>query len=493
MELAGDLRRALDGLCAAGGRPEVRENGERLAGLDGVQYEVSAHGGAALLHLWSAQQSLVRRVVRVAEESQERVVLEVERLGFSRNARLEVVAGSGPRETRRAEREQFSSRLRRVLTDHFPDESVESLTTSADLHHSLSGSYARGLMRRGSTAHAILAASPGEDGATIDGILTFGLIWLQHSRDRARRCTVQGLRLFLPHRTAMTTAHRLAALAAPHEVELYEYDSIHWRVRRVALSGAGNLATWIVARREIEQAIAAALPLAQRIQKIAPDAIRVGVAAGTQEVTLRFRGIEFARWRQGEMWYGLGECQELLTPGRWAAVDALVRQLEIHRHPLASETKHRLYRAQPERWLETMVAADPARIDARLDARHLYTQVPAFSSGDRGIIDLLGATRDGRLAIVELKASEDIQLVMQAVDYWLRVRYHHEQDDFRRYGYFPDLPLNSKPPLLFLVAPGFRFHSSTEIVLRYLSPEIEIARIALAENWRQGLRVVLRQ
>ena len=90
--------------------------------------------------------------------------------------------------------------------------------------------------------------------------------------------------------------------------------------------------------------------------------------------------------------------------------------------------------------------------------------MPAFSSSDRGIIDLLGVTRDGRLVVLELKASEDIHLVMQAVDYWLRVRWHQNQDDFRRYGYFPDVPLLAKPPLLFLVAPGFRFHPSTDIV-----------------------------
>ena len=43
-------------------------------------------------------------------------------------------------------------------------------------------------------------------------------------------------------------------------------------------SDAGNLATWIVPRREIEQAIAAALPVAERIRRLAPDAIRIGVA-----------------------------------------------------------------------------------------------------------------------------------------------------------------------------------------------------------------------
>jgi hypothetical protein len=339
----------------------------------------------------------------------------------------------------------------------------------------------------------VLGASPNEDSATIDGILTFGLIWLQLARDRARKYSVHGLRLFLPHRTSAITAHRMGALASPQEVELYEYEPPYWRVRRIARSGAGNPATWIVPRREIEQAIAAAMPLAERIRRLASEAIRVGVAPATQEVTLRFRGLEFARWRLGAMWYGLGDRQDVLSPEKWPALEALVRQLETHRHPLASDTKHRLYRAQPERWLETMVAADPARIDARLDPRHIYAQVPAFSSGDRGIIDLLGVTRDGRLAVLELKASEDIQLVVQAVDYWLRVRIHQDQDDFRRYGYFPETQLNAKAPLLFLVAPGFRFHPSIDIVLRYLSPEIEIARIALAEKWRRGLRVVFRQ
>src|SRR5665213_710373 len=423
MELAADVRRALDGVCSIG-PPEVRENGEWLAGLDGVQYEVSVQGDAALLHLWSAHQSLVRRVLRIGAESGDRVVLEVSRFGISKPAHLEFVAVGAPRETRRVQREQFSSRLRRILTDHFPDEAVESLTTSANLHHSISGSYTRGIVRRGSEAYAVLAASPDEDSATITGILTFGLIWLQHTRDRAQNYSVHGLRLFLPRGRSSVTAHRMAALASPQEVELYEYEPPYWRVRRIARSDAGNLATWIVARREIEQAIAAAVPLAERIRRLAPDAIRVGVAPASQDVTLRFRGMEFARWRMGAMWFGLGDHQKVLSPEKWSALEALVRQLETHRHPLASDTKHQLYRAQPERWLETMVAADPARIDARLDARHIHAQVPAFISGDRGIIDLLGVTRDGRLAVLALKASEDIHLAMQAVDYWLRVRWH---------------------------------------------------------------------
>src|SRR5271163_4960302 len=105
MELAAELRRALDGLCARG-VPEVRENGEWLAALDGVNYEVRAQGEAALLHLWSAQQTMVRRVVRVVEESRERVVVEVVRFGHSRHAQLEFVAAGASREPRRLDRSQ---------------------------------------------------------------------------------------------------------------------------------------------------------------------------------------------------------------------------------------------------------------------------------------------------------------------------------------------------------------------------------------------------
>src|SRR5271165_1310723 len=168
MELAAELERALAEVCAAGSA-EVHENGEWLAALDGLQYKVRSQGDGALLHLWGAQQSLVRRVVRVAEQSPERVVLEVSRFGRARSVKLEFLAAGAGHEDRRWGREQFRSRLHQLLTDRFPDEIVDSLATSPDLHHSISGSYTRGLMHRGSDAFAVMSAAPEEDAATIDG------------------------------------------------------------------------------------------------------------------------------------------------------------------------------------------------------------------------------------------------------------------------------------------------------------------------------------
>jgi hypothetical protein len=171
----------------------------------------------------------------------------------------------------------------------------------------------------------------------------------------------------------------------------------------------------------------------------------------------------------------------------------LVSELEVHRHPLATNTRHALYRAQPERWLEAIIREDVTRVDARLDVRFVYTQVFANAGGEHGILDLLGVTRCGRLAILELKATEHIHLALQAAGYWRHVRHHLERDDLSRYGYFPGVQLQAAPPLVYLVAPALRFHSATDELLRYLAPELEVVRVGLAESWRRGVRVVMRQ
>ena len=149
----------------------------------------------------------------------------------------------------------------------------------------------------------------------------------------------------------------------------------------------------------------------------------------------------------------------------------------MHRHPGAANVRHTLYRAQPERWMEGMLREDVTRVDAALDTRFVYAQVFANAGGEHGFLDLLTVTRSGRLAIIELKASEHIHLPLQAADYWLRVRKHLENGDVARYGYFSEIELQQLPPLVYLVAPALRFHPSTDELLKYLSPELEVVRV----------------
>jgi hypothetical protein len=47
--------------------------------------------------------------------------------------------------------------------------------------------------------------------------------------------------------------------------------------------------------------------------------------------------------------------------------------------------------------------------------------------------------------------------------------------------------------LVYLIAPALRFHPTTDILLRYLSRDMEIIRVGIAESWRRRLRVMFRQ
>ena len=92
----------------------------------------------------------------------------------------------------------------------------------------------------------------------------------------------------------------------------------------------------------------------------------------------------------------------------------------------------------------------------------MYSQVPAFSAADRAMIDVLTMTHEGRLAVVELKADEDIHLPLQGLDYWARVEWHHGRGEFLRFGYFGGRELSAETPLLFLVAPALHVHPATD-------------------------------
>jgi hypothetical protein len=490
-----ELDRAL-GEMASSGNVEVREDGEWLAELTGLHCEVHSQGKNSLVHLWSDERNLTRRVLRVKEHSEDRIILEVQRFGRTKPGRLEFLRTDSARPAARITREQFRARLQRVLADRFPDATVDSLTIAPDLEHSFSGLYVRGTMHEGSREWALLAVSPSEDAAAIEGILAFGLLWLDWRRSHAERRAVEGLRLLVPEGTSRCLRERVLALSTAARTEIFEFNEPDARMQKVDAADTGNLESWLVPRRETESVLAAARDAISRIRGIVPDTAReieARVPSRTHEVALCFRGLEFARWTQEGLFFGLGDARQRVSEETGAALERLIMQLELHRSPLAEETNHPLYRAAPERWLETLAIEDATRLDAQLDPAHLYAQVPALSAGDRGVLDLLGVTRRGRLVVIELKASEDIQLPIQAVDYWLRVRRHQRDGDFQRNGYFSGVEIDSQPPLVWLVAPGLRFHSVTDTLLRYLSPEIHITRIGLAENWRRGLKIVFRQ
>jgi hypothetical protein len=122
------------------------------------------------------------------------------------------------------------------------------------------------------------------------------------------------------------------------------------------------------------------------------------------------------------------------------------------------------------------------------------------------MLDLLTLDRNGRLAVIELKANEDLHLPLQALDYWIRVRALNDDrkpaagnvgsralSAFERQGYFDGAEVSPLPPRLLLAAPALRIHPANEPVLRYFSPQVEWELIAVTEHWRRDLKAVFRK
>jgi hypothetical protein len=492
VDLSVELQACLKEFIAEGSI-EIRENGGRLAPFSGLSWEVRGAAEKPLLHLWSENHNLTRRVLAITDHSDQRLALAVERFGRSKPDRLEFIRLEYERAQHDLSREAFRDGLSRLLAEQFPDETVQSLTSSPDLEHSISGSYVRGILHRGSSCFAVLAVPDGESADIVESSLTFALLWLDRARNSNRRGTISALRLILPRGGARHLAHRAAALAPDLCIELYERDPVRETLEKIDPRRAGNQDTWLVPHRESQALFDLSRAALDPIVALSPRAITVHPLAQSREVLLRFRGLSFARWDDGRVFFGCPDTREQLNASSLPALKNLLQQFENHRHPLATETRHALYRAQPERWLEALIREDVTRIDAALDSRFVYSQVFAQAGGEHGILDLLTVTRSGRLAILELKASEHIHLPLQAAGYWLRIRRHLEQHDFARYGYFPGIELQAASPLIYLVAPALRFHPSTDTLLHFLSPDLESTRVGLAESWRRGLRVVMRQ
>jgi hypothetical protein len=239
------------------------------------------------------------------------------------------------------------------------------------------------------------------------------------------------------------------------------------------------------------------------------EAVEQRIRSGA-EMAFLLHGLEFARIRTGysahsfnrqqEITFGAGANETPLTPESESELRELVARLFTRRSAGGSH-RDPLYRMQPERWLESLLRRDLIPIDDRLDPTHVYTQVPAFAASDRGMLDLLGVTSDGRLAVIELKADEDLHLALQGLDYWVRVRAHHFENpdhatglgEFQRKGYFGGVRLSPDAPRLYLVAPALRVHPATELVLRHLSPRVEWTLVAIDERWRQQIKVIWRK
>ena len=609
------IAEAITAFLADHPQASVLEDGKVVFELATARHRINTEYGRCTLQFWSGERNVVRSIVSVERRSGV-MRLSTQRFGHSQTKLLELRAEAQPRNPARREpaRKQYLALLERVLTREFPEWKTGGFRAAMDLERSFGPAYARGMLMRGNETWAVIGVGATESQAIMDGVLTLGILWLHHCRESGGgKLLSRGLRVIVPRGAGMLTLARLPWMnPGAGQWELYELEERTEELVQRDPADQGNVRTRLVHLPDEAAASERFADAIRQVMELVPAGEEHRVQQrlrSTADLAFLLHGLEFARARISlepgsfaqtvTITAGHGPEQMVLTgstremiqehiaelfqrrdgraaaprrklnpapPGRSIgaftgraaharvavqAPGAAVSRLALRDRALAAQSDP-LYRAAPERWLESVLRdnlapltrslapspvsaglprrdhfaneTDPDtrgnradadqswnslvvkrpgdRIIPRFDPRYVYTQVPAIAgASDRGLLDLLGVTADGRLAVIEIKASDDLQMALQGLDYWIRVRHHHSQavdpvtgmNDLQRHGYFAGVELSPLPPRLYLVAPALHVHPATETILRYLSPRVEWTLLALDERWRQEVRDVWRR
>ncbi len=480
------VQQAIERFLETSRQPTVIEAGEAPVVLTKDNFTLESRHGTLIFSAWNDSRNFTRRVSGIEHEGRGRLELAIERFGKHSGTLVLVDARLAKHQavTRRGERLIFRERLRWFIRRQFVGWKLMELSSEPNLEASLSPSYPRAFLRKGCSGLAVIGASP--ECTDVDGVLSFGLIWLDYLRRREPGLIVEGLAILLPVGRERTTASRLRHLsprAARYELFVHSEDGYE---DRVDLQDYGNFDTYLDVRRQpLASAPSAILEWAERLERL-EGVDRINCHDGS--VSFRVRGVEFARATASELLFGL-ETKRPANASTMQEIERLASVLVDLRRKLSLNP---LALRNPEAWLESQVRRDIETIDARLVRQPIYGQAPTFVSGERGVLDLLGIERRGRLTIVELKASEDIHLPLQGLDYWMRVKWHLDKDEFAARGYFPGVTISKEAPRMLLVAPALSFHSSNETVLRYFASYVEVERVGVSMDWRDKLAVMFR-
>lgn len=515
----GQLAQAIENYLADHPAAALLEEGRVAFDMRFARYSVSESHGRCLLQLWSEERNLIRTVVEIQQRAHS-LRLMTRRMGVSRPQALELAPTSDRRTptARDSARRNYQRLLERVLSRYFIDAKADGFRSAMDLEHSFGPAYVRGRLLKGTNADAVIGVSEAESSAIIDGVLTVGILWLNHCRQHANaRRHFGGLKVIVPAGNWRTVAERMAWLNhSAANFKLFTLDERSEELDAVDFRDTGNLESRLVHAFSRPAAIERCKSGIDRLMSLLPEGAgqRVEVlATSPTHVGLLLHGLEFARVhhgvsahsfaRENEITFGAGANETPLTDENESLCRDLFLRLFRSRHPDGSHVDP-LFRLQPERWLESRVRGGLGNLLPGMRGDLLYSQVPALSSGDRGMLDLLTLDRKGRLVVMELKADEDLHLPLQALDYWIRVRAlnadrhpgpgtSHPASTFERAGYFEGAEVSPLEPRLLLIAPALRIHPANEAVLRFLSPKVEWELIAVGEHWRQEMKVVFRK
>ncbi len=496
-----------------------------LATIPSANYELSVEWGKLIFAWWDDQRSQSWRVVAYQVDDAE-VLLQVTR-GLGRELAMITLRNEAKwREKLVIEelelpdrRRRYPQMLARLLAARFIQIKLQSgqikLQSDTPAETTLAKRYARLRWTLGGETILAIGVGEAESQAEIDGVIAAGLVWLANfnrQREARGQSNEQAKRVWfcLPGAASQTAIERLTLLDCSHlgaRLECFEVDERHESLRPMQLATQDELLSTHPRELDWPEAIPAPNVWRERILRLASDFIEVRQLADRESYTIN--GLEFARLSRSQdarLAFGIAggiaggisggprdedqtNRSSVLSEANFFRLEQLVQELIKYRSAQTPDRRHPLYRLREEAWLESMLRRDIRALDAGFDDRFVYSQIPAWRGEERSVIDLLTVTHEARLAVIEIKATEDAQLPMQGLDYWLRVEQARLRGEFARRGLFAGIELTNQSPLLYLVAPRLRFHRTFATVAGCLSPQIEAYQAGLNANWRQGVQV----
>lgn len=206
--------------------------------------------------------------------------------------------------------------------------------------------------------------------------------------------------------------------------------------------------------------------------------------------TVFYKGLAFARIRKilhnEKIWFGVESHRRFLSAANYTEFAKIIDELKIYRRHDSPNKQHFYYKHAPEAWLEAILRKNIKLLDANLILSPLYNQFRA----ERDKIDLLAIRRDGRVVIIEVKTAPDREMIFQAADYWRKIEAERRAGNLQKMKIFGDLEIKDEPALVYLVAPLLSYHKDFDFLAQTISPEIEIYRFDVNENWREKLKII---
>ena len=337
------LASTLEGFLSGSNNAVVIEDGAVVFDLGQAKYSVSGESNKCLLHLWSPERNVVRRVLDV-EAKGETLRVTVQRMGQARPTRLEICRERDPRtpSSKRSARMTYQRVLERALKRKFPELTMAQLSTSMDLERSFGPIYTRGLLKRGQSGFAVVGVNGQELQSSIDAALTFGILWLDVCRQaQSAKLVVEGLKLVLPAGSSALARERMACLNQDAaKWELHELEERSEQIKQIEVSDRGNVSTRLVHCADADAVIARFAEATALVRTLMPEA-EVDVISPA-EVSFRCHGLEFARSRLSakpgefrsvpEIVFGTGPAERVLDGANFPHLERLIRSIGEVRH-----------------------------------------------------------------------------------------------------------------------------------------------------------------